>query len=1038
MINIISGIKFATDDLNIDYENISAAFSFRSNTNTNTNIVYPDPWATYSSTGTLNTVGGNGFFNYSGTGYFNGNTFFNITNNFSLDNSTIFVSYEKLRNGNEVLLSSFTGNAFDNFSGFYVGVNDANKIYLKYWNNIEGLFTFTYSKILSNKNLIVINKTDSIITIGNFNNNTFRFETEEFLVYQNNFINSSRLYVGGSPTTFQFENNLQNFSGYMDRFYIFNNIPFTYANILSQGFFSNPTGYKGILRESCYTTGFISGSGYNYEITGTYTSGFTSGVVEITGYQNTISGYSYSGVTGYQINIIGSYIDNCSNNINIIENIPLSGLISAEVPITVALTGIKYITGFTDVQIVEKFSGIKNIYITGNVCKNYFEVTGDIEYEYDNNYLSSLSYKEISLLSPMNISNMGDIDNDITEIFTEQYQNKTLEYNKNLIFDSLNENYFYFDKELESNEVLMFGNGQVLIDDGYELIQSGYTEIINPKFDYFISGLGVETNKFFAKQDDLFYDYLSGNYKYTSKLGIISGETLYQSNNSGANIFVFKNGQKLISGIDYDINRQNSIQLMYGTGTQARLGEYLNLNDDGNILMMTERTGGFFMSNIDIYRKTSNWTLHQKLTGLMKVIWIGPNTVVSSNFVPYLNRNGNTLVILNSSSIDIFTGSSGSNWNLCKTLNYNSIYGSATFGVFRTSYLAENQVVMNDNASTIFVNAPYLSGYTADSKILVLTGSANNGNWNLNGYINSALLHTDSSYRQFYLNTKGTIMGIAEREFISSKYVGHIRMLTGSGNNWGLCSIISGSGFGGKISFNEDASVICTSNPTSGNFNGATYIYTGSINNGWNLKQSITGNTNDYLGREITMSNNGNIILINAGGSTPGRVLKYVGNKNIGWSLDKTYSPLNFSTSPPGTYYDNYGSNIKINALGDILSINSYGTNTSQYLDAGVVYNYEQGMNAYSLKTESSSEEDYFLTKEFDNNFNYLSGQSGSLLLNKQFNHGCSQVYYNGIKQKINNNYIENSNFDLISGNFYEPGIQNNILIYNNTDDFFV
>jgi hypothetical protein len=136
MINTISGIKFATDNLTIDYQDVHAAFSFRSNPTINTNIVYPDPWATYSSSGILNTTGGNGFFNYSGSGYFNGNTFFKLSNNFSLENSTIFISYEKLRHGNEILLSSFTGNAFNNFSGFYVGVNDANKKYLKYCNNV--------------------------------------------------------------------------------------------------------------------------------------------------------------------------------------------------------------------------------------------------------------------------------------------------------------------------------------------------------------------------------------------------------------------------------------------------------------------------------------------------------------------------------------------------------------------------------------------------------------------------------------------------------------------------------------------------------------------------------------------------------------------------------------------------------------------------------------------------------------------------------------------------------------------------------------
>ena len=39
-------------------------------------------------------------------------------------------------------------------------------------------------------------------------------------------------------------------------------------------------------------------------------------------------------------------------------------------------------------------------------------------------------------------------------------------------------------------------------------------------------------------------------------------------------------------------------------------------------------------------------------------------------------------------------------------------------------------------------------------------------------------------------------------------------------------------------------------------------------------------------------------------------------------------------------------------------------------------------------------------------------------------------------KQKINNNYLEKGNFDLLSGALNENN--NTFIIYNNTDDFFV
>jgi len=566
MINIISGMNFLVDNLNIDIEDIPAAFSFRANPIFNTNILYPDPWASGSSSGILNSVGGNGFFAYSGTGNFNGSNYFNLSKSFSFDNSTILLSYEKLRTGNELLLSSATGNSFNTYSGFNVGINDANKLYLKYWNNIEGPFTFTYTGILSDKNIVVINRNDSIVTLGHFNNNTLEFSYQEFEIYQNNFINSSNLFVGGTPNLLNWDSNSPpNFSGYIDRLYIFNNIPYIYADILSLGLFSEPTGFAGELVNYCYTTGFLSGSGFSYlAATGVLLSGFQSGVNEITGYQQINSGFTYSGVTGYSGKFIGSYIDNCGNNINIVEQVALSGTIYDELLVTVPLTGIIYVTEFVEIELSGIVSGTENVFVTGLVCDSYFNITGDILYDYDEGYLGSLSYKEISLLTTVNSNNIEPTGTDIVEIYTEDYQPITLEYNKNLDYDNLNENYFYIDREFEPNEVLMFGNGQALIDSGYALITSGYEILRSPNFDYFITGTTVETNKFFGRQDFLFYDFFSGQFSAFILTNHVSGNAV--SNVNFNNAKVFYNGQKLTSGIQYRAPNILNINLSNETG----------------------------------------------------------------------------------------------------------------------------------------------------------------------------------------------------------------------------------------------------------------------------------------------------------------------------------------------------------------------------------------------------------------------------------------------------------------------------------------
>jgi hypothetical protein len=548
MINITSGMKFVVDNLNISYSNVFTAFSFTSGLVPNTNILRSDSWAIEASSGILNNTGS--FSVYPGTGFFDGNTFIELNKKYQLDNSTIFISYEKLRNGNEILLSSVTGDNFNNYSGFYVGINNANKLYLKYWNNVEGVFTFTYPNIISDKNLIVINRSESILTIGHLNNNSLNFELESFAIFNNNFINSDNLYIGGSPNLIKWGGeNLKNFSGYIDRFYIFNNTPFIYANELSKGLYSEPTGFLGEFVETCFTSGFLSGSGFSFTgVTGVFNSGFKSGIISITGYETILSGYSYSGVTGYETNVIGSYVDNCGFNIDIFETTPLSGLIYNETPVTVALTGITFITGSISINLTGVITGIENVYVNSTICETGFNITGDIVYKYDDDYLSSLSYKEISLLSTVSPTNLNP-NSDILETYTEEYQSKTLEYNKDLTYDNLNQNYFYIDREFSQNEILLFGNGQALIDSGFQLISDGYELIRKPNNDYFITGITIETNKFFGTEDYLFYDYFSGDFWAIKNTGFL----VTFPENLTSPYFIFKNGQKLIEGRDYNI-----------------------------------------------------------------------------------------------------------------------------------------------------------------------------------------------------------------------------------------------------------------------------------------------------------------------------------------------------------------------------------------------------------------------------------------------------------------------------------------------------
>ena len=611
--NRFTGVKYFVDTLGINVENVFAAFSFYSGNNFD-NIVYPEKWATNSASGLY--TGSSSFYDYPGTGYFNGQNFFKLNKNLNFDNTTIFLSYQKLRSQDEILLSSAQGNNFNNYSGFCLGVNNANKLYFKYWNPVEGVFTFTYNKIIADKNLIILNRNGSVFSIGSYNTNSLQFEMEEFNIFQNSFANSNSLYVGGTPeiNNVNWLFNSFNFSGYIDKLYIFDNEDvLIYKNSLVSGLFINVTGAEGELIKDCYLTGTSINSGFLYsQITGTLISGFQSGSIGITGYTISGSGYSYSGITGYLDVYIGQRIDNCGVSYDIIERQALSGLINSTININVPLIGTILSTGYIEIPLSGLISGNVLIPQTGEVCNEIFNVTGNVQYIVDENYLKSLSYNEITLFYP-NTDNQS-----ITEVYLEPYKNQTLIYNRNLLYDSLYENFFFIDKEYKQNEILLFANGQTLIDGGYKLIPSGYNIIRRPEIDYFLTGTTVETEKFFITEDNLFYDYFSGKFYWNKN----TGRFINIPNNLGNNYWVFQNGQKLIKNKDFTT-----------LGLSCELLNVNNPNEENYIIFREIPNNFIYISGNSGYVRLSSPFNH----GCSQVYYNGVKQKINNNYIENAN-----------------------------------------------------------------------------------------------------------------------------------------------------------------------------------------------------------------------------------------------------------------------------------------------------------------------------------------------------------------------------------------------------------------
>lgn len=605
----------------------------------NNTIVHPDQWATNSSFGILNT-GINGsvtgsFFQNSGTGFFNGSAIMKLTDPYTFDNDTILLSYEKLRTGDEILLSSITGNSFATYSGFCLGINNANKLYFKYWNPVEGPFSFTYSNILANKNLVLINRNNNILTLGNLNNNTQNFELETFFIKNNAFVQGSELFLGGMFNNIPWANNQSsNFSGYIDKFFILKNAPLIYNSNYGSGLFAVNTGSIGYTENICVTTGYFIQSGFSSTgVTGYLTNIFSITSTGVTGFITGLTGTSYSGITGYINQSAGFFSDNCNNQIEIFTKTPVSGLITTNYIFTQSLTGLIITTGFTQTPLTGLITGSSQIYITGESCSQIFIPTGEERFIKDINYLKSLSYSQISLLSEINRTN------NIVECYNENYQDKRLDYNNDLVFNYLDGSFFtnrFFNEENDLvSGLLLFSNGQLIIDSGFFFRTSGYDTFIIPNVDYYRTGKDIYVDESFNFTDEIFYDFMTGSQEIIGLTGISSGSQLLGKNFT--NKLVFINGQKLISGITY--SGQNTINVTIPSGNN-----FIFIKDIPFLNYVSGNRSTFSINNYNLNKNSS------------QIYFNGIKQKINSNYIEDSNfdllsgdfrENNNNFIIYN-------------------------------------------------------------------------------------------------------------------------------------------------------------------------------------------------------------------------------------------------------------------------------------------------------------------------------------------------------------------------------------------------------
>jgi hypothetical protein len=163
--------------------------------------------------------------------------------------------------------------------------------------------------------------------------------------------------------------------------------------------------------------------------------------------------------------------------------------------------------------------------------------------------------------------------------------------------------------------------------------------------------------------------------------------------------------------------------------------------------------------------------------------------------------------------------------------------------------------------------------------------------------------------------------------------------LDNSSKAWDFEQFLSGdfanSDFGRSVAcnYNGDILVIGGATDSQGISNGgAGWIYTGNKNNGWKLRQKITGNQNNgRLGRN-TVNKSGNILVLGAFGyyGFSGAALIYTGNAVNGWIFKQELKGVGLIDLPAGfggLSEHWFGRITKINNSGNVIVVGAQRDN---------------------------------------------------------------------------------------------------------------
>ena len=504
------------------------------------------------------------FWNFkNNAGFLSGNYILleNLTgSSFNFKNFSYLTSIEKLNYDGGVLLSSIQkstkefinsiGETFeqDYYKGFEFGITANNYLYFEYFKD-TGPEIFILDNKLSDKAVVYLSLNNNDLNYGfvDFSKNK---TINKFTNISSNYLfDQNRLYIGYNPQASSLYSNNKSFIGCIEDIILG-----------SPGFFD----YETISLSSGFVHDFTQSTQYTFN---TIRTGITGSYQSITGYRTEITGYEKI-ATGIFTNPWGISIMGYTNQ-PLIRQVPLSGTF--------------YLSG----EITNQFTGISGISIKKN-----------------NNKL--ISYQK----NVINIINKIDNQDFIEAKYLTGYENKF--FNKKNIpleYDRFSDSYKNIAKSGEFYNVFVngqlqrFGNAffstlpyetnKLIIDNDYGLDPRNSNRFIFNNF----YGLAGESSVFIdiSKSGHIFFENIENSGGY---INLIEGYDF------------FINGQKLISGIDYNFNT-NTIYFNNGySGILIAVPKNFEFNNITSGKAILSFDNNFYQDNSEIYVNGVRQTLN--------------------------------------------------------------------------------------------------------------------------------------------------------------------------------------------------------------------------------------------------------------------------------------------------------------------------------------------------------------------------------------------------------------------------------------------